>query len=163
MLEALTTLGQIVDNPHCADSLVLFYRDQLEYFRQNKSGATTAEQQKPTVYYAVAFGASGDFTAPANSHINEIIQYAGGRNIGENLSTWNISREYLFAENPDLIFIRSEELPHFVKTYPYNLLNAVKENRVYPIESGWIDVISPRNFLAIEEIREKIQKLTINH
>jgi ABC-type Fe3+-hydroxamate transport system substrate-binding protein len=66
----------------------------------------------------------------------------------------------LFTQNPDLIFIRSEELSFFVKTYPYNLLDAVKENRVYPIESGWIDVISPRNFLAIEEIGEKIQRFS---
>ena len=115
--------------------------------------------RKPTVYYAVSFGAAGDFTAPANSHINEIIEYAGGRNIGENLTTWNISREYLFTQNPDIIFIRTEDLPYFVKTYPYTLLDAVKEGRVYPIESGWIDVISPRNFWAIEVMKENIHFL----
>jgi ABC-type Fe3+-hydroxamate transport system substrate-binding protein len=114
--------------------------------------------RKPTVYYAVSFGAAGDYTAPANSHINEIIEYAGGRNIGENLTTWNISREYLFTQNPDIVFISTEDLPYFVKTYPYTLLDAVKEGRVYPIESGWIDVISPRNFWAIELMREKIQE-----
>jgi iron complex transport system substrate-binding protein len=158
MLEALKTLGQIVNNRHCADSLVHFYSNKLEVFKQNNCVTTAAAQKKPTVYYVVGFGAAGDFTAPANSHIHEIIQYAGGRNIGDTLSTWNISREYLFTQNPDLIFIRSEELSFFVKTYPYNLLDAVKENRVYPIESGWIDVISPRNFLAIEEIGGKIQR-----
>jgi ABC-type Fe3+-hydroxamate transport system substrate-binding protein len=104
----------------------------------------------------VSFGAAGDFTAPANTHISEIIRLAGGKNIGDALSTWNISREYLFAQNPDFIFVRSEDLPHFVKTYPYTLLRAVKENRLFPIESGWMDVVSPRNFLAIEEIRGKM-------
>ena len=156
MLEVLKTLGQIVNNKHCADSLVHFYSNKLALFKQN-CGTTEAAQKKPSVYYVVGFGAAGDFTAPANSHINEIIQYAGGRNIGDILSTWNVSREYLFTQNPDLIFIRSEELSFFVKTYPYNLLDADKENRVYPIESGWIDVISPRNFLAIEAIGEKIR------
>jgi iron complex transport system substrate-binding protein len=114
---------------------------------------------KPTVYYVVNFGAGGDFTAPGNSHINEIITLAGGRNIGDTLSTWNVSREYLFTQNPDLIFVRTEDFPFFIKTYPYTLLKAVKENRVYPIESGWMDVISPRNFLAIEEIGGKIRGL----
>ena len=163
MLESLKTLGQIVNNRHCADSLMHLYSNKLEMFKQNNCATTPTAQKKPSVYYVVGFGVAGDFTAPANSHIHEIIQYAGGRNIGDTLSTWNISREYLFTQNPDLIFIRSEELSFFVKTYPYNLLDAVKENRVYPIESGWIDVISPRNFLAIEEIEKKIQRLTINH
>jgi len=159
VLKVMETLGKIVDNPQGADSIVQFYSAQLERFKKNTDGAIYTGHQNPTVYYVVGFGAAGDFTAPANSHINEIIRYAGGRNIGDTLSTWNISREYLFTQNPDLIFIRTEELPHFVKTYPYNLLDAVKENRVYPIKSGWIDLISPRNFLAIEEIGEKIQVL----
>ncbi|MCL1969385.1 MAG: helical backbone metal receptor [Bacteroidetes bacterium] len=156
ILDALKTLGQIVNNNTCADSLVQYYGEKLEEYK-NHHPPPTAHLSPPTVYYAVGFGAAGDFTAPANSHINEIIQYAGGKNIGDTLSTWNISREYLFTQNPDIIFIRTEELPYFVKTYPYYLLDAVKENRVYPIESGWIDIVSPRNFLAIEEIREQIK------
>jgi len=111
----------------------------------------------PSIYYVVSFGIAGDFTAPGNTHISEIIRLAGGRNIGDSLSTWNISREYLFAQNPDFIFVRTEELAHFVKTYPYTLLKAVKEHRVFPIESGWVDVVSPRNFLAVEEIKGRIR------
>jgi len=155
MLDALKVLGQIVNNSQYADSLVAYYADLLKSYSYNAH--EHLEQQKPTIYYVVSFGVAGDFTAPKNSHINEIIQYAGGKNIGDTLSTWNISREYLFTQNPDLIFIRTEELPFFVKTYPYNLLNAVKKNRVYPIESGWIDIISPKNFLAIELIRDRVE------
>jgi len=161
MLDALKTLGKIVNNSHCADSLVVYYGNLLQSYQFYDEGS--AAERQPTVYYVVGFGTAGDFTAPANSHINEIIQYAGGKNIGDTLSTWNISREYLFTQNPDLIFIRTEELPFFVKTYPYNLLKAVKENRVYPIESGWIDIISPRNFLAIELIRAQSEKLRIKN
>jgi len=157
ILDLLNTLGQIVSNRRCADSLIACYDNLLRSYQDDGGNHTIVV--KPSVYYVVSFGSAGDFTAPANSHINQIIQYAGGRNIGDTLSTWNISREYLFMQNPDLIFIRTEELPYFVKTYPYNLLDAVKENRVYPIESGWIDIVSPRNFLAIEEIREKIREL----
>ena len=158
MLHALKMLGQIVNNERCADSLGLYYENLLEEFKVQFSILNSQFSiRKPTVYYAVSFGAAGDFTAPTNSHINEMIEYAGGRNIGENLTTWNISREYLFTQNPDIVFIRTEDLPYFVKTYPYTLLDAVKEGRVYPIESGWIDVISPRNFWAIEEMRNILQ------
>jgi iron complex transport system substrate-binding protein len=156
MLDALEVLGQIVDNTYRADSLVRYYCERLEDYRNE--GANCSSSKRPTVYYVVSFGAAGDFTAPANSHINEIIEWAGGRNIGDSLPAWNISREYLFAQDPDFIFVRTEELSHFVKTYPYNLLKAVQENRVYPIESGWMDVVSRRNFLAIEEIRGIISR-----
>ena len=158
MLDAMKILGKIVDNKDCADSLVLYYKNKLVDAKNSLPQNVGAKNLSPlpTVYYVVGFGTAGDYTAPANSHIHEIIQYAGGRNIGDRLSTWNISREYLFEQNPDLIFVRLEDYPHFVKTYPYTLLDAVKENRVYPIESGWMDIVSPRNFLAIEEIREKI-------
>jgi iron complex transport system substrate-binding protein len=155
MLNAIHILGQIVDNTQCADSLVAFYSKLLDEYKNSIANAFI-----PTVYYVVNFGAGGDFTAPGNSHINEIIQLAGGRNIGDSLSTWNVSREYLFTQNPALIFVRTEDLEHFKNTYPYSLLKAVKENRVYPIESGWMDVISPRNFLAIEEIKSKVKRVT---
>ena len=157
MLEAIHVIGKIVDNRQCADTLIQYYGKKLEEYKDS-GDRITAHRPPPTIYYVVSFGAAGDFTAPKNSHIREIITLAGGRNIGDSLSTWNISREYLFAQNPDLIFIRQEDLPYFIKTYPYTLLRAVKEKRVYPIVSGWIDIISPRNFLAIEEMREKIKQ-----
>ena len=165
MLDALQMLGQIVNNELGADSLIVYYSNRLEEYQAQNAKYKVQENDTrlpPTVYYVVSFGAAGDFTAPANSHINEMIQHAGGRNIGEALTGWNISREYLFAQNPDIIFIRTEDLSYFVKTYPYNLLDAVKANRVYPIESGWIDVISPRNFWAIEMMREKIRTVSQN-
>jgi len=157
MLDAIKIIGQIVDHNARADSLIQYYEKKLEEYKLNTKCTKNAQSAPITVYYVVNFGAGGDYTAPANSHINEIIQFAGGKNIGDTLTTWNISREYLFTQNPDIIFVRKEELQHFVNTYPYNLLKAVKENRVYPIESGWMDIVSPRNFLAIAEIREKIQ------
>jgi iron complex transport system substrate-binding protein len=155
ILDVLDMIGKIVDNKTCADSLIQYYCKKLEDYRSPHT-AHRIPFTPPTVYYVVGFGTAGDFTAPENSHIHEIIELAGGRNIGDSLSTWNISREYLFTQNPDIIFIRSEDFSFFIKTYPYTLLDAVKKNRVYPIESGWIDIISPRNFLAIEEIKKKI-------
>ena len=104
----------------------------------------------------VGFGKTGDFTAPGNSYIHDIITLAGGRNIGEDLTTWSVNREHLFEQDPDLIFIREEDLETFCQTYPYTLLTAVKEHRVYPINSGWIDTPSPRNMLAIEYIHQVI-------
>lgn len=94
------------------------------------------------------------FYSAKNTHIQEIIELAGARNAGDSLSGWNISREYLFKTNPDIIVVRKEDKDAFVSRYPYTLLDAVKNNRVYPIESGWIDVVSLRNMQAVDYIRE---------
>lgn len=106
-----------------------------------------------SAYYVVGFGDAGDFTAPKSSHINDIIELAGYDNIGKELSSWNVSREFLFQADPDIIFIRKEDYHTFTHQHPYTMLTAVKKGHVYPIESGWIDVVSPRNLKAIEYLR----------
>lgn len=143
-------MGAILNRPKEAAALAADYRQKIDSLQQHKPEATKS------VYYVVGFGKTGDFTAPGNSYIHDIITLAGGRNIGEDLTTWSVNREHLFEQDPDLIFIREEDLETFCQTYPYTLLTAVKEHRVYPINSGWIDTPSPRNMLAIEYIHQVI-------
>lgn len=150
--DALTVLGRIVNQDSLAIEEIKILKNKMESLHLDTSG-----KNPPSVYYVVDFGDAGDYTAPNNSHIHEIITRAGGRNIGEDLSGWNISREYLFQEDPDFIFIRKEDKDHFCSKFPYRELSAVKNGRVYPIESGWIDIVSPRNFLAIEYMNKKIK------
>ena len=50
--------------------------------------------------------------------------------------------------------VRQEDRDAFVSRHPYTQLNAVKNGRVYPIESGWIDVVSLRNMNAVDYIAE---------
>ena len=113
-----------------------------------------APKDRKCVYYVVGFGDGGDFTAPKNTHIQEIIELAGARNAGDSLTGWNISREYLFKMNPDIILVRNEDKEAFVSRYPYTSLDAVNNGRVYGIESGWIDVVSLRNMNAVDYIAE---------
>jgi len=153
ILSTLTFLGKLFDKQSLADSLTSSLRKKLNLLQSANDHHT-----KQSVYYVVGFGEAGDYTAPKNSHIHEIITKAGGRNIGENLTGWNISREFLFQENPDVIFVRSENLRQFITLYPYSELTATKEGRVYPIESSWIDIVSPRNVLAIEKMNEILKK-----
>ena len=56
--------------------------------------------------------------------------------------------------NPDIILVRNEDKEAFLSRYPYTLLDAVKNGRVYGIESGWIDVVSLRNMDAVDYIAE---------
>ncbi len=148
--DAILLLGHIMDKDEIAEKQAEKIRKQLDDISQTVDTSVVVKK----VYYVVGFGEQGDFTAPAGSHIHEIITAAGGKNIGESLKTWEISREFLFQSDPDIILIRKEDAERFVGTSPYNLLRAVKENHVYAIESGWIDNVSPRNVNAVEFINQ---------
>lgn len=146
------TLGQLLNKETEADALAAGFERKISEYR------SAVSKGEASVYYVVGFGKAGDFTAGGNTFIHDIITLAGGRNIGENLATWSISREYLFQQDPDYIFIRREDCESFCNTYPYTLLSAVKNKKVYPIESGWIDILSPRNFDAVDYIRSTISQ-----
>lgn len=150
LYQTIQTIGTLVNRSAQADSLVSLYQAKIKSLKNR-----TVSNLK-SVYYVVGFGKTGDFTAPGNSFIHDIISLAGGENVGKDLTTWNISREHLFQEDPDYIFIREEDMELFCKTYPYTQLSAVKSGKVFPISSGWIDILSPRNFDAIEYIHNVI-------
>ncbi|MBR4919343.1 MAG: ABC transporter substrate-binding protein [Bacteroidales bacterium] len=150
MADMMEVIGRITQCEEKAKTEASKWREEVKAMRQENAQDSVTKKK---VYYVVGFGDAGDFTAPKNTHINEIIELAGCENVGKKLSSWNISREVLFKANPDIILIRKEDKDAFCSQHPYTLLKAVKENRVYPIESGWIDIVSPRNIKAVEMIR----------
>lgn len=143
-------IANILEKDSLAEQIVKNYENRLKLIKEE------ALSQEKSVYYVVGFGPGGDFSAHGNTFIHEIITLAGGKNICSKLKSWSVNREYLFQQDPEFIFIRSEDLKTFCKTYPYNLLTAVKENRVFPIETGWIDIVSPRNLDAIDYIHQTL-------
>ena len=153
LCDALAVIGKLLDKNELAEEQIQKIHNQLDSVKSHIDTTLTPKK----VYYVVGFGEQGDFTAPQNSHIHEIINAAGGENIGKNLTSWSVSREYIFDSDPDIILIRKEDLEVYRKTTPYTSLRAVKEGHLYPIESGWIDIVSPRNILAIQYINNLLK------
>lgn len=147
----MLNLGKITACDSAAKVEADRWQQTLENFRQNNVQRRGAPK---SVYYVVGFGETGDFTAPKGSHIHQIIELAGCRNVGEDVTSWNVSREFLFQEDPDIIVVRKEDMQNFCSLYPYTLLRAVKEKKVYPIESSWIDIVTPRNLRAIAYLQQ---------
>lgn len=154
MAEMMEVVGRITQCEGKGNAEAAKWRERIAELRGNAPNPA----DRKCVYYVVGFGDGGDFTAPKNTHIQEIIELAGGRNAGDSLTGWNISREYLFKVNPDIIVVRQEDKDAFVSRHPYTQLDAVKNGKVYPIESGWIDVVSLRNMQAVDYIREICEK-----
>ncbi len=151
MADKIDVIGKITHHERQAAQQSMWWRESV---KQMKAKNNRREGKSISVYYVVGFGDAGDYTAPKSSHIHEIIELAGCENVGATLTSWNVSREFLFQSNPDIILIRKEDYQSFCSQYPYTMLNAVEAGHVYPIESGWIDVVSPRNIQAVELIQQ---------
>lgn len=151
MADVIEVVGRITNLEEASKKEAGHWHDRISKL---KGEAHEDNATRRSAYYVVGFGDAGDFTAPKSSHINDILELAGYDNIGKELSSWNVSREFLFQADPDIIIIRKEDYHAFTHQRPYTLLTAVKKGHVYPIESGWIDVVSPRNLKAIEYLRD---------
>ena len=118
----------------------------------------TSASNKPTVYYVVGYGKGGNFTAGGNTFINDIFEICGLSNIAKDIIGWNYSVEALLEADPDYIIIRREDMATFMNTKPYTYLSAVKQGRVIPIESAYIDLQVPRNVDGLVYIYNSINK-----
>ena len=158
LYETIEMLGKVMDKETKAKSIIDKFEEDLKIVKTKRDSIQKLRKTSslPKVYYVVGFGQMGDFSAGKNTFINEIITLAKGDNIAKESINWSFSKEEIFANQPDYIFIRKEDSAQFVKTHPYNTLKAVKQNRVYGIESNLMDILSPRTIKAIEFISEKI-------
>lgn len=150
----INILGKIFDKENTADSLINNMKNQLNEIKSTYN----KESYKPSVYYVVGYGATGDFTAGKNTYINEIIELSGGRNIANNVSNWSYSKEELFAQQPDYIIVRQEDLNDFINTSPYKDLKAVKQKKVLGINSSLMDCQTCRSVEAIRIISNFIHQ-----
>ena len=157
LYENISKIGKLVGRTHEADSLVGLMKSQLQSLTQQLADGDTC---RPSVYYVVGFGPSGNFTAGGNSFINDLINMAGGRNIAADITGWSYSLEALMQANPDYIIIRREDSATFCRTNPYNRLDAVKQGRVIGLESGTIDLQVPRNLQAIRLLSQRLKPTT---
>ncbi len=101
--------------------------------------------EKPSVYYVVGYGEGGDFSAPANTFVGQLIKLAGGNNIVPESDNWSFSLEALLEADPDIIIIRTGEKQNFMSTEGYKELTAVKEGQVYEIDNNLLDRQGYRN------------------
>jgi iron complex transport system substrate-binding protein len=147
-------LGKIFDKENTANSLINNMKNQLNEIKSTYND----NSYKPSIYYVVGYGATGDFTAGRDTYINEIIELSGGRNIANNISNWSYSKEELFAQQPDYIIVRQEDLNHFINTAPYKDLKAVKQKKVLGINSSLIDCQTCRSIEAIRIISNFIHQ-----
>jgi len=150
----IRSVGLLLGIPEMADEKVKDMQDQMERIRKK----TEAIPNKPRVYYMISFGDEGDYTAGSDTHIAQLIRWAGGRNVGDVIRGWRFSVEGLVKEDPDMILVRQGGgIPLQLKNLsPYKELRAVREGKVYEIDIDSIDRMGPRNVEGLRYLSKVI-------
>lgn len=147
--DMITTLGQAMN---CNDKAAACVDNMKETIEEVETAVK--DQEKPSVYYVVGYGESGDYTAGGDTFVGAMIETAGGENIAKDVSGWNISLEKIVEADPDIIVLSEYFKDDFVKTKPYKNLTAVKEGKVYTIDTNLLDRQGYRNAEGIRTLAE---------
>jgi iron complex transport system substrate-binding protein len=112
----------------------------------------------PSVFYELdATDPSNPWTTGSGTFIDYIITSAGGKNAATALEGEyaQISSEQLIAVNPDIILLADAPYgttPESVAERPgWDVITAVQENALYPIDPNMMSVPGPRLVNALEE------------
>lgn len=115
---------------------------------ENQIASLTTENTGVTVYYCMGYGEYGDYTAGANTFIDDIITTAGCVNIAGDVEGWSYSTEALLEKDPDIILVPSWGAEDFAATEPYSSLTG----EIVPIDANIFERVGPRNIEAIQVI-----------
>jgi iron complex transport system substrate-binding protein len=160
ILDDILLVGNVTGEEQNAASVVANLTGRLEEIRNE-----TTDVERPRVFYNI-----GDFwTAGEETFINEIISIAGGENIAADTSGYFIMNiEELIAKNPEVIICDrgmgsiSTAYEEITSDKRLQVVNAVKNDRIYVIEGDLMDRAGPRMIDAVEVIHEDLSDFSTN-
>ena len=141
-------IAEIVDAKEKGDSIIRTMQKTVSEIEAKVKRI----KEKPSVYYVIGFGKSGDFTAGGNTFINNMISMAGGVNIAQDVTGWSYSLEKLIQKDPDIILIHKGNKALFENTPSYKNLKAVKNNNVFEVDNNLFELTGPRLSEGLETL-----------
>lgn len=141
------TLGIALNKREAATKVVEDMKAKMSEVQAKVEGL-----EAPSVYYVVGYGEYGDYSAPENTFIGQLIKIAGGSNIVPASDSWSYSLEALLEADPEIIIVKTGDKEGFMAAEGYNNLTAVKEGRVYEIDGNLLDRQSNRNAEGVEAL-----------
>lgn len=144
-------LGQVTETSSKADVLV----KSLENRMNNITAKTSLlnETVRPRVYYEMWCGPY--YTAGPGSFVDDLIRMAGGLNIASGTaSEWPVlNEEFIISSNPQIIITTYMNMatPTDIKNRTgWNVIDAIKNNRVYQIDGNLLERPGPRLIDGLE-------------
>lgn len=139
--ETISKVGQILSCDEKAGSIIAGMKGKVDNVIKR-----VADQEKPSVYYVVRYGKSGDYTAGKGTFIGHLMEIAGARNAAEDTDQWKYSLERLIEKNPGIMICPAEGgfKQGLETTSGYKELTAVKEGKLFEIDQNLIERQGPR-------------------
>jgi len=149
MYKEITDLGKIFNIEQRAQAFIEDQQNRIAAVQQAISG------QEPVSVLIYDSGGNGVFTASGSNFETLLMQYAGGKNIFDDITDkqWTtVSYEEVLARNPDIILIHDYDVPPLeqkiteIKSDPVlSQLDAVKQERFVTIS---LESVLPGNRMA---------------
>lgn len=149
MYKEITDLGQIFGIEQRAEAFIKDQQNRIEAVQQKIAG------QEPISVLIYDSGGNGVFTASGSNFETLLIEYAGGKNIFDDITDkqWTtVSYEEVLARKPDVILIHDYDVPSLeqklseIKSDPaLSQLDAVKNERFVTIS---LESVLPGNRMA---------------
>jgi len=148
-------LGKLIGREAKAQSINRDVRERVTRIKESHQ-----YNHPPKFFFQI--GANPLFTVLENTFMDDYITFSGGRNIAAGFTRGTINREFVLSSNPDVIIIvnmgiASDEEKKNWERYPF--LNAVKNERIFFLESDMASTPNPPDFLkTMETIRENLKE-----
>lgn len=118
--------------------------------------AAASDGKTPKVYYAVSYGDAGDYTVGKGAFVTDMLAKVHADCVTKDVETpWpSYTREQIFADDPDVILISGtdKDAENFKASANYQGLRAVKEGKVYAIDTDTSSRAAPRIVDALMEM-----------
>ncbi len=147
----LRLIGEIVGAEAEADALIEEMQSRIGEVQEAIKG-----MEKPSVYFVVAAGEGGDYTATGDTFMHGILTLAGGDNIAADATGWSYTLEQIIEKDPDYILVPEKHgsqgsmKEQMAEMEGYKDLTAVKEGRVYVVDQNLFARQGPRIAEGIE-------------
>ena len=151
--DTMSKLGQVVNASGKAQSIISDMKKKVADITNKVTNA-----KKPTVYYVVGFGKSGDFTAGKDTFIGNMIEIAGGKNAADDAIGWKYSVEKLVEKDPDVLICSKffDTKKGIEATTGYKDLKAVKNGKLLEVDDNTIARQGPRLAEGLEAMAKLI-------
>ena len=146
-------LGRLIGKDDQAIKIIQQAKDEVDFIRGQTKGLA-----KPRVM--VQIGAKPLFVATREYAVNDFVELSGGINITADLKRGIYSREEALKQNPDYIIITTMGLAGAAEKESwqrYTALDAVKNDRIYIIDSEKLCAPTPLSFIGT--LREMVKIL----
>jgi len=137
-------IGKLIESEDAAQKVIRETKQRVNDIKMKSARLSN----KPKVFFQI--GASPIFTVLQNTFMDEFILMNNGENIANGLTKGTMTRESVLVKNPDVIIIAS--MGGFGKEEQkiwrsYNGISAVKNNKVFLIDSETSCSPTPLNFV----------------